>query len=77
MLRVVRELLYTDSKKSGTSIKKALDYLLKVAKRKSVIFLISDFLDDISWSKYFKKIVKKITIIIEDKNSCATVFLSI
>ena len=50
VLRVVRELLYTDSKKSGTSIKKALDYLLKVAKRKSVIFLISDFLDDGYWS---------------------------
>ena len=50
ILRVVRELLYTDSKKSGTSIKKALDYLLKVAKRKSVIFLISDFLDDGYWS---------------------------
>ena len=50
VLRVVRELLYTDSKKSATSIKKALDYLLKVAKRKSVIFLISDFLDDGYWS---------------------------
>ena len=50
VLRVVRELLYTDSKKSGTSIKKALDYLLKVAKRKSVVFLISDFLDDGYWS---------------------------
>jgi len=50
VLRVVRELLYTDPKKSGTSIKKALDYLLKVAKRKSVIFLISDFLDDGYWS---------------------------
>ena len=50
VLRVVRELLYTDKKKSGTSIKKALDYLLKVAKRKSVIFLISDFLDDGYWS---------------------------
>ena len=50
VLRVVRELLYTHKKKSGTSIKKALDYLLKVAKRKSVIFLISDFLDDGYWS---------------------------
>ena len=50
VLRVVRELLYTDPKKSGTSIKNALDYLLKVAKRKSVIFLISDFLDDGYWS---------------------------
>ena len=46
VLRVIRELLYTEAKGSKTSIKVALDYLLKVAKRKCVIFLISDFLDD-------------------------------
>ena len=50
VLRVVRELLYTRPEKKGTSIKAALDYLLKVAKRKSVVFLISDFLDDQYWS---------------------------
>ena len=50
VLRVVRELLYTRPEKKGTSIKVALDYLLKVAKRKSVVFLISDFLDDQYWS---------------------------
>ena len=46
VLRVIRELLYTVPKGSKTSIKVALDYLLKVAKRKCVVFLISDFLDD-------------------------------
>ena len=46
VLRVIRELLYTAPKGSKTSIKVALDYLLKVAKRKCVVFLISDFLDD-------------------------------
>ena len=46
VLRVIRELLYTIPKGSKTSIKVALDYLLKVAKRKCVVFLISDFLDD-------------------------------
>jgi len=50
VLRVIRELLYTSPSKNGTSIKVALDYLLKVAKRKSVIFLISDFLDEEYWS---------------------------
>ena len=42
---------------SKTSISQALDYLLKVAKRKCVVFLISDFLDD----NYFAslKIVNK------------------
>ena len=46
VLRVIRELLYKDPIGSKTSISKALDYLLKVAKRKCVVFLISDFLDD-------------------------------
>ena len=46
VLRVIRELLYRDPMGSKTSIRQALDYLLKVAKRKCVVFLISDFLDD-------------------------------
>ena len=46
VLRVIRELLYTNPLGKQTSIKNAIDYLLKVAKRKSVVFLISDFLDD-------------------------------
>jgi uncharacterized protein (DUF58 family) len=50
VLRVVRELLYTEPQRTGTSIKCALDYLLKVAKRKSVVFIISDFLDQDYWS---------------------------
>lgn len=50
VLRVIRELLYTSPSNNGTSIKVALDYLLKVAKRKSVVFLISDFLDEEYWS---------------------------
>ena len=50
VLRVIRELLYTAPKNKGTSLKNGLDYLLKVAKRKSVVFLISDFIDDKYWS---------------------------
>ncbi|MEE2764968.1 MAG: DUF58 domain-containing protein [Candidatus Neomarinimicrobiota bacterium] len=50
VLRVVRELLYVKSRRKGTSLKNALDFLLKVAKRKSVVFIISDFLDNNYWS---------------------------
>ena len=50
VLRVVRELLYTVPERTGTSLKNALDYLLKVAKRKSVVFIISDFLDQEYWA---------------------------
>ena len=45
VLRVVRELLYHKPVGKGTSIKTAIEFLLQVAKRKSVVFLISDFID--------------------------------
>ena len=51
VLRVVRELLYTKPKEKGTSIKNAIDYILKMVKRKSVIFLISDFIDVNYWQE--------------------------
>ena len=50
VLRVIRELLYNKPKGNKTSIKNVLDYLLKVAKRRSVVFLISDFIDDNYWA---------------------------
>ena len=51
VLRVVRELLHTKPKEKETSIKNAIDYILKMVKRKSVIFLISDFIDINYWQK--------------------------
>ena len=50
VLRVIRELLYNEPKGNKTSIKNVLDYLLKVAKRRSVVFLISDFIDNDYWA---------------------------
>ena len=49
VLRVVRELLYHKPEDQKTSIQNALDFLLKVTKRRSVVFLISDFIDDGYW----------------------------
>ena len=49
VLRVIRELLYTTSKGRGTSLSNALDFIMKVSKRKSVVFLLSDFIDDNYW----------------------------
>ena len=49
VLRVVRELLYHKPKDQKTSIQNALDFLLKVTKRRSVVFLISDYIDDGYW----------------------------
>ncbi len=49
VLRVIRELLYAKPNNYETSIKNALEFLMKVSNRKSVIFLLSDFLDDNYW----------------------------
>ena len=49
VLRVIRELLYTKPTGNGTSIKNALEFLMKVSKRRCVVFLLSDFLDKEYW----------------------------
>lgn len=45
ILRVIRDILYFQPKGRRTDHKAALDYLNKVQRRKTVLFLISDFLD--------------------------------
>ena len=62
ILRVIRELLYYKPKFRGTSINSALDFLLKVTKRRSVVFLISDFVDSNYWTS-LKMVNKKHDII--------------
>ncbi len=46
VLRVIREVLYYKPENKGTDISIALEYLLKVTKRKSVCFLVSDFITE-------------------------------
>ena len=45
VLRLIRELLEFKPKKAKTNIAEAIDFLGKVTRKKTVIFLISDFLD--------------------------------
>jgi len=45
VLRVIRELLYFEPEGRGTDLGAALQFLGRVLKRKSVVFLVSDFLD--------------------------------
>ena len=44
VLRLIRDILYFEPENKKTDIALALDYLGKVIKRRSVVFLISDFL---------------------------------
>jgi len=45
VLRVIRELLYFEPKGARTDVAGALDHLDKVLHRRSIVFLISDFID--------------------------------
>ena len=51
VMRLVRELLAHKPQNRKTNIKQALETLLKVVKRKSVVFLISDMIDDHDYQK--------------------------
>jgi len=44
-LRLIRDVLYFQPARRGTSIQHALDYLNRVIRRRCIAFLISDFLD--------------------------------
>lgn len=46
ILRVIRDILFFEPKGKATNHKAALDYLNRVQRRKSVVFLISDFLEN-------------------------------
>lgn len=45
ILRLIRELLCFESTGKGTDINKVLEYIGKVTRKKTTIFLVSDFLD--------------------------------
>ena len=53
VLRLITDLLNHnyDDKRKKTSIKTAIDFANNISKRKSVIFLISDFIDDNFWNE--------------------------
>ena len=58
VLRVIREMIYHKAKDRKTDISIALEHIQKVIKRKSIIFLLSDFWDD-SYQQSMKLINKK------------------
>lgn len=51
VLRVIREMLFFEPQGVGTDISGALDYLNKVLNRRSVTFLLSDFLENSQTSR--------------------------
>lgn len=44
-LRLIREILYTQPIGNGTDIRRAIEHLSRTATRRSVVFIVSDFMD--------------------------------
>ena len=45
VLRIIREILHFEARSRGTNLTKALEYAMRVMRRHSVMFIISDFRD--------------------------------
>lgn len=59
VLRVIRELVAMEPSSKGTDIAFALDSLARALKKRAVIFLISDFLDEKNYEKSMKVVNRK------------------
>jgi uncharacterized protein (DUF58 family) len=58
LLRMIREILVTKPTEPGTSVAEACDFLVRTLRRKSLVFLISDFFSD-PLDKPLGKLAKK------------------
>ena len=68
-LRIIREILYTSPIGNGTSITGAMKHLNRTAKRRSVVFVVSDFLDA-GYEKPLKVAIRRhdiIPIVVSDR----------
>jgi hypothetical protein len=45
VLRVIREILFYEPKRRGTSVSNALEFLSRVTRHRAIVVLISDFMD--------------------------------
>lgn len=59
ILRIIRELLTISQKGRGTNIGAGLEYFLRVMRKKSVAFLMSDFLDQEDYTTLLKRANQK------------------
>jgi uncharacterized protein (DUF58 family) len=57
-LRILRDILYLQPKGSGTDIALAVQYIYRLIKKRSIIFVISDFLDE-QYDDSLKLLAKK------------------
>ncbi|HQB61072.1 MAG TPA: DUF58 domain-containing protein, partial [Spirochaetota bacterium] len=53
ILRLLREILFIKPQSNGTDINNAIDFAVENMKRRGVIFILSDFLAEVSFKKIF------------------------
>ncbi len=58
VLRLLRDILAFEPQKTGTDLAAALDYLVKVQRRRAIVFVISDFLGT-GYEKAFRRAARK------------------
>ena len=46
ILRIIREIIYCEAESNGTNIDKALVYLNNILKKRSIVFILSDFISE-------------------------------
>lgn len=58
-MRIIREMIYYRPEEKGTDLEKTLTHLSKVMKRRGVIFIVSDFMDNMDKLEKPIKILRK------------------
>jgi uncharacterized protein (DUF58 family) len=69
VLRIIREVLSFEPEGNSTDIKAALEYMNSAIKKRSIVFLLSDFIDD-GYEKILRVVGKKndlIGIVLDDR----------
>jgi uncharacterized protein (DUF58 family) len=54
VLRIIRDVLFYEPRRRGTSLREGLDFLNRVLHRRTIVFLLSDFLDK-DFERSFKR----------------------
>jgi uncharacterized protein (DUF58 family) len=58
VLRLIRDVLFHQPQSRGTSLRQALEYLNRLMRRRIIVFLLSDFLDE-GFDRAFKHVGRK------------------
>lgn len=61
-LRILRDILYFEPQNAGTGIARAVAYVLRLVKKRSIVFVISDFLDN-NWEHSLGILARKHDVI--------------